>query len=1112
MVESKLTKLVKKNINIESEEILKGTLDASDQIIFVKNLKGVYILANTAFSVRFKKPRDQIIGKTDRDIFPLNEARRLRRIDREILKSGRRDSHEDVLTISGKKHIFKTTKVPLWNIEGSIVGLCGFAEDITEQRRAQQIRDAVYRIANAALKKPNLKELYLIIHNELKKLMNADNFYISLFDSEKNLIIFPYFVDENIKRRDPTEIVVRTPRKGLTEYILKIKKPKLIRKDDIRKLLKKGKVERIGKTPQVWLGAPLKDDKKVIGVVAVQDYGDENAYTKKDLQLLKFISNQISIAIERTRSTLALKNSEANYHTLAERSIQGIVIVQDYRIVYANRAFARIAGYSRKELLSLSVDSIKALVHPDDQKLVWDNWQKRLSGKKVSPRYQFRGVRKDGKIVWLEMFASRVIYNGRPAIQGSIIDITESKKNSERIEHLNKVLRAIRKVNQLIAKEKDEKRLLLGVCKALTERMGYRSVWIVTFHPDGRFKDIYSAGISRGLRTLISSLKRNKLPTCIKKAIRSSSILMSKNPEVECAGCFLSKTYSDTSAFTSSLYYRGKLYGALVVAIPEKVADSKEEQTLFREVAGDIAFALHSIELEEQKKQKDKIFEEEKKKIEKYLDITGSIIVALDRKGKVILVNRKGCETLGYGKDEIIGKDWFEIFVPEEFRRDAKKVFNRLKNREGAFYSRFENPVITKSGNQRTIVWNNTAIRDEKGKVVGVLSSGEDVTELRKTEEEMLKIEKLESLSVLAGGIAHDFNNILTGILGSISVARMLADPKSKLYEILQQTEKASLRAKDLTQQLLTFSKGGLPIKRKLSLGKLIREAAAFALRGSKLKCEFFIPDDLWPIEADGGQISQVIQNIVINADHATPESGVIAIRAENVFLKTGGEIPLDEGRYVKVSIEDYGVGIPKEYIKRVFDPYFTTKKKGSGLGLSVCFSIIKNHRGYITVDSELGVGTTFTFFLPAAESVPIEDKQEEKIHYGKGKILLMDDNEVVRDVVKRMLENLGYKVECAIDGAEAIDKYKKSLKKGKKYDVVIMDLTIPGRMGGKEAIKELRKIDPEVKAIVSSGYSNDAVMSNYKKYGFVGIITKPYTISGLGMVLKEVIEKDLED
>jgi nitrogen-specific signal transduction histidine kinase/ActR/RegA family two-component response regulator len=373
-----------------------------------------------------------------------------------------------------------------------------------------------------------------------------------------------------------------------------------------------------------------------------------------------------------------------------------------------------------------------------------------------------------------------------------------------------------------------------------------------------------------------------------------------------------------------------------------------------------------------------------------------------------------------------------------------------------------------------------------------------DITERKKIEEEHIKNEKLESLGLLAGGIAHDFNNILTAIMGNISLARASVDTQSLISRLLIEAEKASVRAKDLANQLLTFAKGGAPNKKSDTIFDILMESSEFVLRGSNVRANYIISNDLWPVEIDEGQISQVIQNLVINAQQAMPEGGTIEIRAKNVKITPEEEREpfLKAGDYIKIQIRDNGMGIPPAYIQKVFDPYFTTKNKGSGLGLSISYSIIKRHEGYITVVSELGKGTTFSIFLPAWSDQVLSMKENKKsLVFGKGRVLIMDDEEPVRNIGEEILKHLGFEVVSATDGAEILELYRKEKLSGRPFDLVILDLTIPGGMGGKETMQKLIEMDPDVKGVVSSGYSDNLVMSEFQKYGFRGIVPKPYKI-----------------
>ena len=387
------------------------------------------------------------------------------------------------------------------------------------------------------------------------------------------------------------------------------------------------------------------------------------------------------------------------------------------------------------------------------------------------------------------------------------------------------------------------------------------------------------------------------------------------------------------------------------------------------------------------------------------------------------------------------------------------------------------------------------------------------IVELRREQEERSRLEtriqKLESVGLLAGGIAHDFNNLLTAILANVTLAKIQAREGEIIEARLDEIEAASVRARDLTQQLLTFAKGGKPVKKLLCLEPIIKDSASLAVSGSNVQCQLRFADDLCSAEIDGGQISQVINNLVINAVQAMPAGGAVTVEAENVDIGPGSPIPVEAGRYVRISVIDKGVGILPEHFDRIFDPYFTTKQKGSGLGLTICHSVIAGHRGHIAVDSRIGTGTAFHVYLPASGksvSEPLGIKKQPAA--GRGGVLIMDDEEMVRKVCAEILKRSGYEVESVSDGRQAVERYEQRFKGGKGFDAVILDLTVPGGMGGTEAVQHILRIDPNAKVLVSSGYSNDPVMADYANYGFCGLVPKPYSLQSLADAVNGLIDR----
>jgi len=475
-------------------------------------------------------------------------------------------------------------------------------------------------------------------------------------------------------------------------------------------------------------------------------------------------------------------------------------------------------------------------------------------------------------------------------------------------------------------------------------------------------------------------------------------------------------------------------------------------------------------------------------------------IFIADMQGNCVDVNKNGCTMMGYTREEILRLSLMDMIPEDNLRTNLKRLKELTSGKEVVK----EYLLKRKDGSVFPAEISAKLLPDKR-----LLGFVRDITERKRMEEELLKIQKLESIGMLAGGIAHDFNNILTGVMGNISLAKLLTEAGSAAYEKIELAEKASLRAKDLVNQFITFSRGGKPIKETKNIAEFLEDTVNFALSGSRVKCDFSINTDLLPVEIDAGQVRQVFNNIVINAKDVMPKGGRLEVRAENHKIGNDTALPLETGDYVRISFKDQGPGISQNHLPRIFDPYFTTREKRRGMGLSAAYSIMKNHDGCIHVESEKGKGTVFQVYFPAAEKEDQDETSDDSMEPSrfKGKILVMDDEFMVREVAGEMLEFLGFDVTFAEDGAEAIEKYKKELEESNlPFDAVIMDLTIPDGMGGLECIEKLLEIDPSVKALVSSGYSHDSVMSNFHQYGFKGIVHKPYKTQDLKEILGKIL------
>jgi PAS domain S-box-containing protein len=501
----------------------------------------------------------------------------------------------------------------------------------------------------------------------------------------------------------------------------------------------------------------------------------------------------------------------------------------------------------------------------------------------------------------------------------------------------------------------------------------------------------------------------------------------------------------------------------------------------------------------------------EKERLTVTLRSIGDGVISTDTGGRVVLMNAVAESLTGWHQHEAVGRPLAEVFqIVDELTREPRRNPVEKVLEVGDVVNLAGHTVLrARDGATRVISDSGAPIRNHEGIITGVVLVFRDHTEQRRSEENLAKIERLESLGVLAGGIAHDFNNLLGGILGYVELAReriQAGDPTAALEE-LAGAMGVFKQARVLSQQLLTFAKGGAPTRRAGDLRRLLLETTQFTLSGSTVRASFTLAPDLWACHYDEARIAQVVQNLVLNAMQAMPGGGGLAIIAENVWLPADHFRHLAPGRYVRIALRDQGHGIPREHLSRVFDPFFTTKQKGSGLGLATCWSIVQRHDGHIDVESKQGEGTTFTIYLPATAG-DVDRRSGETVHplAGSGRILLMDDEQYQRDLVQRALTGFGYEVVTAADGGAAVTLFEQAQLDGSAFDLVILDLTVPGGMGGQEAIRHMRAVSPTVRAIVASGYADDPVLAHPRNYGFAASLQKPFHINDLCTLIVKVL------
>jgi PAS domain S-box-containing protein len=804
---------------------------------------------------------------------------------------------------------------------------------------------------------------------------------------------------------------------------------------------------------------------------------------------------------ERKHTEDQLRESEERYRTMVELAPDGIATIDLKGVVTScNTAFLHLTGFSLDEVVGKHFTRVPTLRARDIPTYV-KMFTSMLKGETPKP-IQIIWVRKDGTTRLGEIHAG-LLKTGEKAtgVQVIVRDITERTQMEELLR---------------LSEEK---------YRSLIENVNV-GVYRITPGEDGKFLDVNPALVrilgydtkEEVLNLAISDLYCNPDErTQVSRTVLAQGFL--KNEE-------LHLTRKDGTPIivsdTRTIVYDTEGVPLYCDGILEDITERKKAEEELR------TYRLHLEELVKEQtdeviRTNEKLSKEiherrlaeeslaaEKERLSVTLRSIGDGVITTDMESTIVLMNRVAEQLTGYTQKEAVGTPLHTVFdiANEKTRIPCENPVEKVL-KQGAIVGLGNDTVLrSRDGTERIIADSGAPIYDRASTIIGVVLVFRDITEKRKMEQELLRTQKLESLGILAGGIAHDFNNILTAILGNAGLARMYA-ADSKIVEKLTKIEKASLQAKDLTQQLLTFSKGGEPIKKTTSIKDVIENAVSFALRGSNVRCHFYIPDGLCPVDIDEGQISQALNNLVINADQAMPEGGIIEVRAENVVVTRRDGLPLPLGDYMKLSIKDHGVGIAEAYVEKIFDPYFTTKEKGSGLGLATTYSIIKKHNGYIDVESTPGVGTTFCVWLPASRRMYGEQEEKPgKIVKGEGRILLMDDEESIREAAGEVLQYLGYTVVTAKDGKEAVEQYTRGLQSGDPFDVVIMDLTIPGGMGGKEALQMLQEIDPDVKAVVSSGYSTSLVMADYQECGFCGVVTKPYSVEELSTMLNKVLKK----
>ncbi len=766
---------------------------------------------------------------------------------------------------------------------------------------------------------------------------------------------------------------------------------------------------------------------------------------------------------ERKRAEKALRESEDKFRSIFEEANDGIMIgdMATMRHIEANKAICGMLGYSREELVGQTVDAI----HPEDAlPFVREIFAKQGRGE-ISLAPEVPMLRKDGSVFYADINSTSVTFGGKQCLIGNFRDITERMQAEEKLRKSDNQLRESQKVAKLGSWDLNLDSLVLEWSEETYRLFDKFPENFVPSH-DEFTRLVHPDDLETMLISFRNALASDDTPYHVAVRIINDS---GREWVMEAFGV----VRRDPT---------GKALGIFGTA----------------------------QDITELKKNEEKIKQSEEF-IRNILDTVDEGFIVVDRDYRILTANSAYCAQVGDCAVEIIGKNCFTVS-----HKSARPCYEL--GEECVVKQVFENgqPHVAlhrhtdPEGNILYAETKGYPVKNLSGSVISVIETINNITERYLLEEERLKSQKLESIGTLAGGIAHDFNNLLQGIFGFISMAKMSHDRKEESLSMLEQAEKALQLSVNLTNQLLTFSKGGKPIKKLINILPVLENAVKFALSGSNTNYELDILDRLWLVEADRGQLAQVIQNIALNANQSMAGGGKIQITLSNADLAKDAIIGLPEGgRFVRIIIEDSGIGINAENLARIFDPYFTTKQKGSGLGLATSYSIIKNHGGIIEVKSEVNQGSTFTLYIPAS----LEAKNEtasispEVVATRNGKVLLMDDEELIRDVAKAMVISLGHEIVCANDGHQAVSLFEAAKEAGQPFDLVILDLTIKGGMGGEEVVKQIREITPEVKAVVSSGYADSPVVADYRAYGFSAALNKPYQLEALKNCLNQYIQ-----
>jgi PAS domain S-box-containing protein len=798
--------------------------------------------------------------------------------------------------------------------------------------------------------------------------------------------------------------------------------------------------------------------------------------------------SETQLLYNNVQNSANLYKSVFDYHV----GVKLIIDPQSGNIIDANEAAAKFYGWPREQLRAMKIHDIN-IMSPEE---IRNELQRAEECQKQY--FEFKHRTADGSIRDVEVFSSRIETNGNVYLHSIVHDITV-RKQYEATMRLNEArLESLLRISQHKALTNNE--LLDYTLNEAIELTGSKIGYIYYFNEATEeftlntwSKDVMKE-CSVGEKQTVYSLSKIGIWG---EAVRQRKPIMINDfnaPNPLKRG--LPKGHAPLRKFITVPVFSGQQIVA-VIGVANKENDYDDSDVRQLSIMMDVVWKMVEV----------RNVIENKKLLGEMLDnAPGAVIIYQLKSGRLLYVNNRVHTLYGYTKDEMLNLTINDIMADSSMKDTAVMSDNIDKKGETVIetrHKRADGSIFPLEVFAKRVVFNDNE---------AILSIAADITERKKLEieheklnDELNRMERLNSLGILAGGIAHDFNNLLGGVFGYIDLARTKSRD-SEVTEFLSNAMNTIEHARSLTGQLLTFAKGGAPVKKQAALFPFVKEIVQYCLNDTGVECEYVVPQDLWIVEYDKNQIRQVIENIVINAIQAMPCGGLIRLKAVNCTI--GADKPgLTPGRYIKISITDSGSGIQPELLQKIFDPFFTTKSSGHGLGLSTSFSIINKHAGTIQVESVLNQGTTFSIYLPAVNDVSsVAPVQESVRDTGGGLIIIMDDEKMIRDTTSALLKAIGYTVECKERGEAVLEYYNELLKQNRSVVAMIFDLTIPNGMGGKATITELRKVNKDIPVFVASGYAEDPVMSNPKEYGFTASICKPFRLDELKKMLDDNI------